>query len=173
MQRNFKTFFNATNPAENKSLRIGTKTRALKRCITTCVRVGWDRMFLCMWNGICIFLGIIFNFILIYMYSIVGELCFKNAKWLLLPWALAAGIVRCAPQSLDCWSFWNVRWKMREGETEDDRGMAMEFENMVCIQNLGGRQSFLSPKSYYQTSNWQRLTSQKCHSEMWCAASLA
>ena len=23
---------------------------------------------------------------------------------------------------------------------EDDRGMAMEFESMVCIQNLGGRQ---------------------------------
>ena len=23
---------------------------------------------------------------------------------------------------------------------EDDRGMALEFESMVCIQNLGGRQ---------------------------------
>ena len=29
---------------------------------------------------------------------------------------------------------------MREGETEDGRGMVMEFERMVCVQNLGGRQ---------------------------------
>ena len=47
---------------KTKSWRIGAKTRALKRCIATCVRVGWNRMFLCMWNRICIFLGIIFNF---------------------------------------------------------------------------------------------------------------
>ena len=70
---------------------------------------------------------------------------------------------------------------------EDDRGMAMELERMVYIQNLGGKQMlrfmraslcsggvgggsgvfqrmFLSPK--YQTLNRQRLTSQKWHSEM-------
>ena len=29
---------------------------------------------------------------------------------------------------------------MTEGEMEDDRGMAMEFESVVCMQNLGGRQ---------------------------------
>ena len=28
---------------------------------------------------------------------------------------------------------------MGKGEMEDDRVMAMEFESMVCIQNLGGR----------------------------------
>ena len=32
------------------------------------------------------------------------------------------------------------RRKMREGDMEDDRGMPMESESMVCIQNLGGRQ---------------------------------
>ena len=74
------------------------------------------------------------------MYSIVGELCFKIAKWLLLPWAVAAGIVRRAPQSHDCWSFYNMCQKMREGEIDDDRGMAKEFESMVWLQKLGGRQ---------------------------------
>lgn len=29
---------------------------------------------------------------------------------------------------------------MEESEMEDNRGMAMEFESMVCIKNLGGRQ---------------------------------
>ena len=29
---------------------------------------------------------------------------------------------------------------MREGDVEDERSMVMEFECMVCIQNLGGRQ---------------------------------
>ena len=29
---------------------------------------------------------------------------------------------------------------MREGEVKDGRGTAMEFERMVCIQNLGWKQ---------------------------------
>ena len=29
---------------------------------------------------------------------------------------------------------------MGEGEMENDRGMALEFERMVCIQNLGGKE---------------------------------
>ena len=33
-----------------------------------------------------------------------------------------------------------MRQKRREGEVEDGKGMAMEFESMVSIQNLGGRQ---------------------------------
>ena len=29
---------------------------------------------------------------------------------------------------------------MGEGEMENDRGMALEFERMICIQNLGGKE---------------------------------
>lgn len=29
---------------------------------------------------------------------------------------------------------------MGEGEIENDRGMALEFERMVCIKNLGGKE---------------------------------
>ena len=36
---------------------------------------------------------IFLNLFLIYMYSIVGDLRFKNVKLLSLPWALTAGIV--------------------------------------------------------------------------------
>ena len=30
---------------------------------------------------------------------------------------------------------------------EDDRGMAMEFESVVCMQNLGGRQMLRSMRA--------------------------
>ena len=41
------------------------------------------------------------------------------------------------PQSLDCWSSWNVRGKIREVEVDDDKGMVNYVES---VQNLGGRE---------------------------------
>ena len=125
MHRDFRTFSNATNIAEKIIWRMGAKTRALKRCIATCVRVGWNRMFCVCGTESIFFLASFIIFIFIYMYSIVEELCFKNAKWLLLPWPVAAGIVRGVPQSLDsclivevsatCVETWGrVRWRMAE-----------------------------------------------------------
>ena len=42
-------------------------------------------------------------------------------------------------RSLDCWSSCNLWGKMSEDEMEDDRGMVMEVECVVCTQNLGGK----------------------------------
>ena len=31
-----------------------------------------------------------------------------------------------------------MRGKMGEGEVEDEKGIVMDFEDMVCVRNLGG-----------------------------------
>ena len=41
------------------------------------------------------------------------------------------------PPSPDCWSSCNVRGKMGE----DEKGMVIEVEDMVCVQNVGGKDS--------------------------------
>ena len=46
---------------------------------------------------------------------------------------------RGAPQSPNCQSSCNVLEKMDQGEMEDDRGMIVEDECVVCIRNLFGR----------------------------------
>ena len=99
-----------------------------------------------MWNRICIFLAFIFNFYFnLYVFS-SGKVVLQKRQVIVtslgcrcrhsVRWGGAGG----APQSPDCGIFCNVRGKKGEGEMEDDRGMAMEFESMISIQNLGGRQ---------------------------------
>ena len=53
-----------------------------------CVRVGIIEFLVYVEQNL-----IFLNLFLIYMYSIVGDLRFKNVKLLSLPWALTAGIV--------------------------------------------------------------------------------
>lgn len=55
---------------------------------------GEEIDFLCRWNGICIFLGVvIFIFYFILHVFNRGRIVLQNAKWLSLPRAIAAGIM--------------------------------------------------------------------------------
>ena len=59
-------------------------------------------MFLCMWNRMCNFLGIIFNFYVnLYVFN-SERVVLQKRQVTVLPWGVATGIVRGAPQSLDC-----------------------------------------------------------------------
>ena len=60
------------------SWRIEAKTRALKRCIATCVRVGGIECSCVCGTESVFFLALLLIFILIYVYSIIRELCFKT-----------------------------------------------------------------------------------------------
>ena len=132
--RKLNNFSAQTDLFENRILENWIQNCDIK---CTCVGVGKrNRLFLCMWDRI-VLLALLF-LVLMCIYSIVvlvQKLFSKSPS----NYYFFVGIGGDAPQTPDGWISCNIRGKIGEGEIEDDRGMVMEVERVVRIQNLGGR----------------------------------
>ena len=73
---------NPTDPAENKVLKNWSQNSGTKKMYCYLCQSWGNRMFLCMWNRICIFLGITFNFYFNLCVFNNKRAVLQNAKWL-------------------------------------------------------------------------------------------
>ena len=73
---------NPTDPAENKVLKNWSQNSGTKKMYCYLCQSWGNRVFLCMWNRICIFLGITFNFYFNLCVFNNKRAVLQNAKWL-------------------------------------------------------------------------------------------